>query len=209
MGKFCKGFVMKNFRLLLCFLLLVNFIHAQDGNAKINGQVVPFMIDECGDTLLLVSLEGVSVSSFRQFANQDEYNRYRKYRRYAATVYPYAVEAIKIFRQLEQETQEMKKKQRKKYTKELHQQLKDEFTEPLKKLTKTQGLILIKMIEKELDTPLYYLIKELRNGLTARYWTTIGGFFGHKLKDGYTAGEDPILDAVLNDMDISYSPTKR
>jgi len=67
-----------------------------------------------------------------------------------------------------------------------------------------QGMILIKMIERELDIPMYYLIKDLRNGLTATYWSTMGKLFGHDLKEGYKEGQDPILDAVLRDMNISY-----
>ena len=180
---------------------------SQTGEAKINGHILPYMIDECGDTLILATLQDVSVSSPRKFESREEYNRYRTYRRHAAVVYPYAVEAIKVFRELEAETVDMKKKKKRKYSKELHRELKKEFTEPLKKLTKTQGKILIKMIEKELDKPLYFLIKELRNGLTARYWNTMGGLIGHKLRKGYTPGEDPVLDAVLNDLNISYEVT--
>ncbi len=196
---------MRNFKLLLIGIMCSPFLMAQDGTTRVNGEFMPFIIDECGDTLVLVNLDGVSVSSFREFESKEEYNRYRKYRRYAAKVYPYAVEAIKIFKELEIETQQMKKKQRRKYTKQLHKDLKDEFTDPLKKLTRTQGRILIKMIEKELDTPMYFLIKDLRNGITARKWKIAGSFLGYKLKKGYIPGEDPILDAVLNDMDISYS----
>ena len=192
---------------VLCSLCIPVFAVCQDGQTKINGHVLPYMIDECGDTLILATLEDVSVSSLRKFKDRDEYNRYRKYRRYAAKVYPYAVEAIKIFREMEAETAEMNKKKRRKFNKDLHKELKEQFTEPLKKLTKTQGMILIKMIEKELDTPLYFLIKDVRNGLTARYWNTMGGLFGHKLRRGYKPGEDPVLDAVLNDMNISHEVT--
>ena len=167
---------------------------------------MPYMVDECGDTLILAQLDDVLVSSFRQFDTKEEYNRYRRYRRYAIKVYPYAVEAIKIFREREQVTEHMKKREARKYTKHLHKDLKEEFTDPLKSLTKTQGKILVKMIERELDTPMYYLIKDLRGGLTAAYWNTASKFFGHKLKDGYVVGEDPILDAVLSDLDISYDP---
>ena len=186
------------------FLSSIWLVNGQTQKTKINGQILPFMIDECGDTLILATLDDVSVSSFREFSDNEEYRRYRQYRRYAAVVYPYAVEAIKIFRELEAETKDMKKKKRRKYAKSLHKGLKDEFTDPLKKLTKTQGKILIKMIEKELDKPLFFLIKDLRNGMTATYWNMISGMFGHEIKDGYIPGEDPILDAVLNDMDISY-----
>ncbi len=179
-------------------------LSAQEGYTVVNGERMPFTIDDCGDTLILASLEGVSVSSLREFQDDDEYRRYRRYRRYAAKVYPYAVEAIRIFREVDYATNHMKKSKRKKYIRKLQKDLKDQFSDPLKKLTKTQGMILIKMIEKELDTPMFFLIKDLRNGFTASYWGTIGKLFGHDLKDGYVPGVDPILDAVLNDMDISY-----
>ena len=180
----------------------------QKKELRINGEVMPYMVDECGDTLILATLDDVTVSSFRQFKNKEDYRRYRRYRQYAIKVYPYAVEAIKVFREAEFITNNMKKKDQKKYHKKLHKKLKKEFTDPLKSLTKTQGKILIKMIEKEVETPLYFLIKDLRGGVTASYWSTIGGLYGHKLREGYIPGEDLILDAVLNDLDISYDLTK-
>ena len=60
------------------------------------------------------------------------------------------------------------------------------------------------MIEKELDDNFYDLLKGLRGGFNARVWQTAGKFYGYNLKDGYTKGEDPILDAVLGDLNISY-----
>ncbi|GJM31203.1 MAG: hypothetical protein DHS20C18_02040 [Saprospiraceae bacterium] len=201
-------------RIIVIGVLLLSALQltAQEEYTFVNGEKMPYTIDDCGDTLILASLEGVSVSSLRTFEDDEEYRRYRRYRRYAAKVYPYAVEAIRIFREVDYATNHMKKRARKKYIKKLQKDLKDQFSDPLKKLTKTQGTILIKMIEKELDTPMYFLIKDLRNGFTASYWGTIGKLFGHNLREGYTPGTDLILDAVLNDMDISYDlrpPTDR
>lgn len=175
-----------------------------DGRLTINGQILPYTIDECGDTIIMANLEDVSVTSLRKFETREDVYRYRRYKRYALEVYPYAVEAIKIFRQVESLTDDMNPRTRKKYIKQLQKDLKEKFRQPLMGLSKTQGLILFKMIEKELDTPVYELIRELRNGLTATYWQTMGGLYGHNLKEGYIPGEDPILDAVLNDLDISY-----
>ena len=183
---------------------------AQQGMVRVEGQLYPFIIDDCGDTLIVASLNDVSISSFSSFDNPDDYLRYRRYRAHAVKVYPYAVEAVKLFREVEYATQTMKERERKKYLKRLHKDLKEQFTDPLKSLSRTQGMILIKMIERELDTPLFALIKELRNGMTASYWNTLGSFFGHDLKNGYQEGEDRILDAVLQDMDVSYSlPDRR
>lgn len=196
---------MKQLQLIIAvFLLVLGTITAQDGELYINGQKHQYTINECGDTLILAALGEVSVSTPREFEDRAEYLRYRKYKRYAVKVYPYATEAIRIFRELEAATNDMKRKDRKKYIKQLQKELKTEFEEPLKKLTKTQGLILTKMIEKELDTPLYYLIKDVRNGFTASYWSTLSRAYGYKLKEGYIRGKDPILDAVLDDLDVSY-----
>ena len=171
---------------------------------SINGQVVTAYIDECGDTIILADLEDVSVTSFRTFESREDRLKYYRYRRYALKVYPYATEAIKIFREVQEETIYMNNRKRKKHLKRLNKELKEKFEDPLRKLTKTQGLILTKMIEKELDTPLYELIKNMRGGMTAGYWNTIGMFNGYRLKNGYIRGEDPILDAVLDDFNISH-----
>jgi len=88
--------------------------------------------------------------------------------------------------------------------KKLQKKLDDEFKEPLKKLTKTQGYILIKMIEKELDTPFYDLVKNLRGGFVAGYWNQLGRLNGYRIKNGYIEGEDNILDVILQDYDVSH-----
>lgn len=178
--------------------------NATTGYTRVGERYFPYTVDECGDTLILASLDDVTVSTPRSFNSDEEYRRFRRYRRYALKVYPYAVEAIRIFRELENETEDMKKRARKKHIRDLQKEMKEKFSDPLKDLTKTQGMILIKMIENELDTPMYFLIKDLRSGFTATYWKLIGGLYGHDLKEGYIEGQDPVLDAVLNDLDISY-----
>ena len=169
----------------------------------IDGEIVKIDYSN-DDTLLVADLEDVFVSSPRKFSSTEEYLRYMKYRRYATKVYPYAVEAIKIFREVEVATQTMKPRKRKKHIKQLHKRYKKEFTTPLKNLSKTQGKILVKMIEKELDKPFHTLIKGLRGSWSAAYWNTMSRPFGYRLKEGYVPGDDKILDAVLNDLDISH-----
>jgi len=183
-------------------LISLSLFAQNDGYTEINGQRMGFIIDDCGDTLLVANLNDISISSPTAFKDKDEYKRYRKYRRYAVVVHPYAVEAINIFKEVEYATNNMKNRERKKYLRKLQKDLKREFSDPLKKLTKTQGYILVKMIEKELDTPMFELIKDLKGAFTASYWNTFGRTFGYRLKDGYTDGEDAILDAVLNDLNL-------
>lgn len=190
--------------IFLPILLLIGTFSWGQGTVQINGNYYPYTIDDCGDTIILATFTDIPITSLKIFNSKEDRRRYDKYREYAAKVYPYAVEAIRVFRKMEEETVDLKKGKKKKYIRQLKKDLKNEFSAPLKKLTKTQGKILIKMIERELDTPLFDLLKDLRGGLNANYWNFIGSLYGHKLKEGYLQGEDPIMDAVLNDMDLVY-----
>ncbi len=190
---------------LLCLGSISLFAQPTERKEKItlDGEIVTALITE-NDTILIADLDDVFVSSMRAFSNRNEYRRYLKYRRYAAIVYPYAVEAIRIFKEVDYVTKNMKKAKRKKHIRRLNREYKKEFKDKLKKLTKTQGLILIKMVEKELDIPMYDLIKDLRGGVSASYWHELAKFNGYNLKAGYGKGEDAIMDAVLQDFDVSY-----
>lgn len=171
---------------------------------RINGHVFTAIITGT-DTIIMADLEDISISSPKKFDSHADYQLYRKYRYYAARVYPYAQKAIKIFEEVEVATETMRKRKRKRYIRKKYKQLKREFKTPIKNLTKTQGLILVKMIEKELDTPLYNLMKGIRGGFTAGYWNQMGKFYNYDLKQGYHVGDNPILDIVLEDFDITYN----
>lgn len=192
------------FLYFLSFYALNTF--AQDGVDEVvfDGEILTKMVTDEGDTILVAKLDDISITSPRTFANKDDYAKYKRYRRYAPIVYPYAKQAIRIFRETEVATQEMNNGKRKKYIKRLQKELKEEFEEPLKKLTKIQGYMLQKMIERETGDSMHNLVKGLRGGFTAGYWSTFSRFFGYDLKSGYTKGDDSILDAVLEDFDVSH-----
>ena len=169
----------------------------------INGEYVSALVSD-GDTLYFSDFISVHISAPRSFSSREDYLKYRKYRRYAAKVYPFAKEAIRIFREAEHVTESMKKRKRKKYLRKLSKELKTEFEDPLKSLSKTQGKILVKMIERELDQSMFDLIKMTNGKFKAFYWNQSSKLYGYRLKHGYTEGDNPILDVVLQDFDISY-----
>lgn len=200
---------------LLLFSLFLLTVCAADGQVQvpsggietklsIEGKIYPALITENGDTLILVDLDNVSITALRTFANDEEYRKYLRFRNYAAKVYPYAKEAIRIFRELEYVSQHMSKKEKKKKIAELEEQLTKEFEEPLTNLTKLQGKIMIKMIEKETGQPIYHMIKDLKGGFKAFYWNAFSKLYSYDLKEGYNRGQYPVLDAVLQDFDVSY-----
>ncbi|MEZ4906591.1 MAG: DUF4294 domain-containing protein [Saprospiraceae bacterium] len=167
------------------------------GKTVFNGKIYNTMIMG-NDTIIVANLDTVSISSMRSFTS-DELKLYRKYKYYAAKAYPYAKDAINILNTIEERTKDMKPKQRKKYIDKTYKQLEANFKIQLKGLSKTQGKIMIKMIEKETGEPFYDLVKRMRNGFVAFYWNQFGKFYDYDLKEGYIRGNDKVLDTVLQD----------
>ena len=155
------------------------------------------------DTIVVATIPEVVVKAPRVFSNDEEYRQYMRYRRYATQVLPYAIESIKLYRKYERETAGMKRGQARKFAKEMQKEVKEDFTDPLKDMTRTQGKILVKMIERHLDTSMYEVLKSVRGTFTATKWQTVGKLYGYDLKDGYHEGEDKILDMILGDFEIN------
>lgn len=169
----------------------------------IDGKVIPIVIID-GDTLPTINAPDVNVTRKKDFASREERKRYHQWRRYAAKVYPYALEAVRLYRQIESETADMKKGKRKKYTKSMEKDLKPQYEAELKALTKSQGYILIKMVERELDKPFYRVITTIRGGWDAIKWNGMASLYGYDLKKGYNPKDDKILELILGDLDLSY-----
>lgn len=168
---------------------------------EIDGQVVEWLITDDGDTVILADFSEVSITSNQYATRKEQYHHYRVKRR-ALKVHKYAVEAIKIFKEVQETTTDMKKRKRKKHIKRLQKDLKKSFDAPLRKLSRYEGFVLMCMIERELDMPLYKLVKGLKGWWSAKYWSNLALIYGYNIKDGYDAEKDPILERILNDLKV-------
>ncbi|MDC0231023.1 DUF4294 domain-containing protein [Aureispira] len=177
------------------------------GTTTIDGQIIKILIID-GDTIPVVYMEGIQITQKRNFKNKDERRRYRQWRKYAAKVYPYAAEAIRIFRQIQEETKNMKKGKKRKYGRKKEKELKPKYIKDLKKLTKSQGFILIKMVERELNKPFFDVVVQIEGRWAAVKWQTLGRWYGYNLKKGYNPQKDPLLESILQDLNISYGIKK-
>ena len=158
---------------------------------------------EGNDTIAVAGISEVVIKAPPVFADDEEYRQYMRYKRYAMDVLKYAIEGIRLYREYQRETEDMKKGQAKKYAKHIQKDVREDFTDPLKDLSRTQGKILVKMIEKHLDLPMYDVLRDVRGGFTATKWQTVGRLYGYDLKEGYIPGKDRILDMILNDIELN------
>ena len=93
-----------------------------------------------------------------------------------------------------------KKRDKNKYTKRVQKYIEEEFTEKLKKFTRTEGQILAKLIERQTGRTAFDLVKELRSGWKAFWYNTTANIFNISLKeeyDPYVNIEDYLIEDIL------------
>ena len=131
-------------------------------------------------------------------------NELRKYvilRNRTLRVYPYAKLAADRLDTLTLRLEEIKKRrQKKKYIKRIENFIYDEFEKELKKLSRSQGHILIKLVHRQTGNTTHDLVKELRNGWRAFVYQTTASLFKLSLKDTYDPNlnyEDYLIEDIL------------
>ena len=165
-------------------------------------QKQPIYIIE-GDTLTnpYVDLSEVVVLPSVKFKTYDDYIAYYRLQRRTIKVYPYAKLAAERLTVLNQRLANIKRKRAKKrYTKQVERYLEGEFKDELKKLTRTEGRILIKLIHRETGATAHELIKKLRNGWRAFIYQTTAKMFDINLKTTYSPTddeEDALIEHIL------------
>jgi hypothetical protein len=88
--------------------------------------------------------------------------------------------------------------QRKRVSREIEREIRDEFEGELMRLTISQGHILIKLIDRETQHTSYDVLKDFRGNFTAVFWQSFGRIFGYNLKSEYDPnGEDKLIEEIV------------
>ena len=184
--------------ILIFFLTLVTTGYGQEKDEQDTLFITRTVIID-GDTIPNVSIEEVVIFPRLIFKNRYRARRYRELIRDVKRAYPYAIYAKNKLDQMESEFQSLTtEKEKKKYVKTIEKQLTDEFGKELKKLTITQGRILLKLIDRETGNTSYVLLKELRGTISAVFWQAIARLFGSDLKSQYEPqGDDFLVERVV------------
>ncbi len=114
-------------------------------------------------------------------------------------VYPYAKSAKNLFFKIEEDFLFVESKREKRKISKLHERYaKEKFSENIKQLTRSEGIILIKLIYHETGKSSFELIKKYRSGIKAIFWQKIAKLFDSDLKMTYNPSE------VKEDLWIEY-----
>jgi len=183
--------------LLIAFLVTFSFTAFSQPNQADKILVRAQVIDN--DTIIIIALPQLDISGKMPRKVKIKIRKYNKLVRNVKKVYPYAKIAGVKFKEYEfvltNTESEIEKKQ---LMKKAEQELKDEFGEDLKKLTFSQGIILIKLIDRETGNTSFEVIQELRGKFLAFFWQTFARIFGYNLKIKYDPyGKDKDIEDIV------------
>jgi hypothetical protein len=152
-----------------------------------------------GDTLPLFDIPEVTVHPEFKFTSKKQKRRYSRLVRHVVKVYPYAKLANQKLDSIYLTIDSLNnKKLAKRYIKQVDKELQTQYGDELKKLTITQGRILIKLIDRETGNTSYELVKELRGSFSAFMWQSLARLFGENLKEEYDAeDEDKMIEHII------------
>lgn len=151
-----------------------------------------------GDTFITSELEAVSVLEFK---TTDDRRYYYRLKHKTLKVYPYALLAAHKLDSIQKDLENIaKRRKRKKYVKAIEQWAQEDLSEELKKLTRSEGRILVKLIYRETEISTYDLVKQLRGRMHAFFWQQLAKLYNNNLKTTYApleSEEDRLIEHIL------------
>lgn len=184
------------------FLLLTggnSICQAQSIKSHILPEGVQRATIDKGDTLAVVNLREIYVYPPVKFKNKRQQKRYTKLVRdvkrtlpYAKMVYETLIETYEYIETLPDD------KARQAHLKRMEKELFAQYKPELKRLTFSQGKLLIKLIDRECNQSSYNLLKAYLGSFRAGFWNLFASMFGASLKTEYDPhGKDAMTERVV------------
>ena len=161
------------------------------------GTVVYGRIDENGDTTLMVYLPEVDIDLMQRYLQITDTHKGRRLANNVRKVFPYAKLAGAKMQEYDSLLANIPdKSERNRLMKQAEKDITDQYTEELKNLTITQGLILVRLIDRETGNTTYQVVQELRGKVRAFFYQGFARLWGYNLKTEYDPHNNPEDDDI-------------
>ena len=173
-------------------------VKAQSRNMVVPSQTShPY--SETGDSLPVYIIQDIYVYPPQAFKNAAEEEKYKKLIRdvkrtlpYAKLIYATLIETYEYMQTLPTE------KDRQDHMKRMEKDLYAEYFPVLKKMSLSQGKLLIKLINRQCNQSSYDILKAFLGPFRAGFWNLFAGLFGASLKtDWDPQGKDAATERII------------
>ncbi|MEA3448681.1 MAG: DUF4294 domain-containing protein [Bacteroidota bacterium] len=186
----------------LVFILLMLFpvpgMLAQSGHGYVPPQVNLDSLFVHSEQYVMMGPE-VLVFAEMHKKSRSEQRRFDRLTQYFLKVYPYAKLISKTMHDIESDLDKFPDDRLKKqYIRYREKQLREEYEDDIRHLTISQGIMLIRLIDRETGDTSYDILKEFKGGFLAGLYQGVARLFGHDLKQEYDPeGEDRDLEILV------------
>ncbi len=157
-------------------------------------------VDEYGDTCRMTYIKNITVYPPMKFKNKKEEEFYWRTVRDVKKTLPYAKLAFSTLCETYEYIQTIPdKKTREKHLKTLEKDIFEQYKPVVKKMTRNQGKVMLKLINRETDQTSFNIVKAFLGSFRAGFWQTFGRFFGMNMKSGFHPDknrEDAIIERI-------------
>jgi hypothetical protein len=189
---------MKNILTITTLLLLFGNAFSQVTSDRV---VAATILD--GDTIPYIGLREVTIFAFRPFRTAADEQAHRRLVNNIKFVYPYAkVASAKIKHYDNLSASAKNRRERNRISKIAEDEIKAQFENDIRNMTQSQGILLIKLIDRETGKSSYEIISATRGKFRAVFWQSFSYFWGINLKEQYDPhGRDKEIENIVNLID--------
>lgn len=160
---------------------------------------LPFFV-EGEDTVYYDTIEASKIYSRLPKQKGREWRQYYRLVHNFSKAYPYALVAKKLVHEADSTiaADKLKGAKRDKYVNQVQEELFEVFEGQMRKLTVSQGALIMKLVDREVGKSSYNIIKGYKSGIAAGFWQGIAKIFGSDLKKPYDPeGEDALTEELV------------
>lgn len=157
-------------------------------------------VTEEGDTTVMIVLNNITYYPPLKFKNKKQEQFYWRTVRDVKRTLPYAKMIAETIMETYEYMETMSSKEEKqRHLEQMEKEVFKQYKPQLKKFTKSQGKMLVKLINRETNQSSYSILKAFLGTFRAGFWQTFGKFFGVNLKTDFRPDkneEDAIIERV-------------
>lgn len=181
---------------VLLAALLAPSAHAQSNRREL--KVMEYYVYK-GDTIFVDELPPAVIHPKQTMSRRNWVKYYKRVHNFSKA-YPYAILIARVINQTDSlfAADHYTKRQQDKYLNKMKDDLINEFDPLFRKLTLKQGLMMIRLIDRECGQTPYYILKRYLGGTAAGFWQGVAKVFKGNLKQPYDKyGEDKDLEELV------------
>ncbi|MBP9992541.1 MAG: DUF4294 domain-containing protein [Bacteroidales bacterium] len=152
-----------------------------------------------GDTVFFDDIPPAMIHPKQTMSRRDWVKYYKRVHNFSKA-YPYALVVSRVINETDSlfAADNYTERQKEKYLAKMKDEVLNDFEPVFRQLTLKQGLMMIRLIDREVGMTPYYILKYYFNGATAGFWQGVAKFFKGNLKQPYDRfGEDKDLEELV------------